>query len=62
MKKDHQSNNVTRRMGINHILCDHFHYYILEMLGYRCRTQEEDDDGKDGQRITEPPKRKGYRL
>lgn len=32
-------------MGINHILCDHFHYYILGMLGYRCRTEEEDDDG-----------------
>lgn len=45
MKKDHQSNNVTKRMGINHILCDHFHYYILGMLGYRCRTEEEDDDG-----------------
>jgi hypothetical protein len=26
------------------------------------RPQEEDEDGKDGQRITEPPKRKGHRL
>jgi hypothetical protein len=26
------------------------------------RPQEEDEDGKDGQRITEPPKRKGQRL